>query len=48
MQDFARARDMRIMEGLESFRYMRSDQIAEMCFTSIKKKDQRKDEEAIY
>jgi len=41
MKDFARARDMRIMEGLESFRYMRSDQIAEMYFTSIKKKDQR-------
>jgi len=41
MRNFAQARDMRIMEGLESFRYMRSDQIAELYFANIRDKGQR-------
>lgn len=41
MKDFAQARDMRIMEGLETFRYMRSDQIAEIYFPTIKDKGQK-------
>lgn len=41
MNGFAQFRDWRVMEGLEQFRYMRSDQIADMYFSNIKKKDQR-------
>jgi len=32
---------MRVMEGLEQFRYMRSDQIAELYFPTIRNKSQR-------
>ena len=38
MNGFAQFRDWRVMEGLEQFRYMRSDQIADMYFSNIKKK----------
>jgi len=41
MKDFARARDRRVLEGLEEFRYMRSDQIAELYFANIKNSTQR-------
>ena len=41
MNTLARSRDMKILDGLEKFKYMRSDQIAEIYFTTIKKRDHR-------
>lgn len=41
MKSLAKSRDMKVMDGLETFRYMRSDQIADIYFTSIKKRDHR-------
>lgn len=41
MRDFGAARDLRVLDGLETYKYMRTDQIAELYFTTIQDKGQR-------
>lgn len=41
-RDLGRNRDVKVLDGLEKHRYLRSDQIAELYFQSIKDEGQRK------
>lgn len=41
MRDFAVSRDRKVLDGLDTFRYLRSDQIADLYFTTIKDSGQR-------
>jgi len=39
MQQYGKNRDLKILEGLEKFRYMNTNQIAELYFSTVKRQD---------
>jgi|GEM_PF-2771338 len=41
MQDYGKNRDMRVLEGIEKFRYLNTPQIAELYFQAVKNPEQR-------
>jgi hypothetical protein len=41
MQTYGKSRDLKILQGIEDFRYMNTNQIAELYFTTIKKQDHK-------
>lgn len=41
MRNLAKNRDMKVLQGIEKHKYLRSDQIADMYFTTIKSRDHR-------